>query len=115
MIVAQAGKSKVRDYGRVWDLSGQVGARFAHRLEGRRKMMISPHYCQTMARYNAWQNAQLIDAVTPLDAEALLAERGAFFGSILGTLNHLLWGDGVWMARFSGGRRRKGAFPEARP
>ncbi len=30
-------------------------------------------------------------------------ERGAFFGSILGTANHLLWADLLWMSRFDGG------------
>jgi uncharacterized damage-inducible protein DinB len=28
-------------------------------------------------------------------------ERGAFFGSIHKTLNHLLWGDRSWMSRFT--------------
>lgn len=64
--------------------------------------MISPKYCVTMARYNGWQNRQLKDALTGLDHDTLVAERGAFFGSILGTVNHLLWGDRVWMARFAG-------------
>lgn len=62
--------------------------------------MIEPGYVQTMARYNAWQNGQLIDmldGMTQADAEQ---DRGAFFGSILGTLNHLLWGDQIWMSRF---------------
>jgi hypothetical protein len=27
--------------------------------------------------------------------------RGAFFGSIHATLNHLLWGDTLWLARFA--------------
>ena len=27
-------------------------------------------------------------------------DRGAFFGSIHGTLNHLLWGDRMWLGRF---------------
>ena len=29
-------------------------------------------------------------------------DRGAFFGSIQGTLSHLLWGDRTWMSRFAG-------------
>ena len=27
-------------------------------------------------------------------------DRGAFFGSMHGTLNHLLWGDRIWLGRF---------------
>ena len=30
------------------------------------------------------------------------ADRGVFFGSIFGTLNHLLWGDTIWLHRFAG-------------
>lgn len=29
-------------------------------------------------------------------------DRGAFFGSIHETLSHLVWGDQIWMHRFSG-------------
>jgi uncharacterized damage-inducible protein DinB len=55
-----------------------------------------------MARYNAWQNGCVIDAVGTLDADALEADRGAYFGSILGTLSHLLWGDRIWLSRLAG-------------
>jgi uncharacterized damage-inducible protein DinB len=64
--------------------------------------MITPDYCQTMARYNMWQNAQLNDAMSTMDHDALTRPRGAFFGSILGTANHLAWGDAMWMSRFAG-------------
>ncbi|AXI48857.1 damage-inducible protein DinB [Sulfitobacter sp. SK012] len=53
-----------------------------------------------MARYNAWQNSQLRDLVKVADAAELHKDRGAFFGSIFGTLNHLLWGDTIWMSRW---------------
>ena len=62
--------------------------------------MITPSYCALMARYNAWQNSQLVTALDPAPAEDVLADRGAFFGSILGTLNHILWADQIWMSRF---------------
>ncbi|MGR3501113.1 DinB family protein [Pseudaestuariivita sp.] len=55
-----------------------------------------------MARYNAWQNEGLIAALETLLEAALREDRGAFFGSLLGTANHLLWGDLVWMSRFDG-------------
>lgn len=63
--------------------------------------MISPEYCQLMARYNAWQNTQLNEGLEGQPPDLLMADRGAFFGSILGTLNHLVWGDLMWMARFA--------------
>ena len=65
--------------------------------------MIDAGYCRVMARYNAWQNKGLRAIVDAMDEDALRHDRGAFFGSIFGTLNHLLWGDLVWMTRFAGG------------
>lgn len=62
--------------------------------------MIDPRYVRTMARYNSWQNAQLMPVVQTLTPEELTADRAAFFGSILATANHLLWGDTLWMSRF---------------
>lgn len=65
--------------------------------------MITPGYCQTMARYNAWQNHSLYTAAASLDAAARELDRGAFFGSIRRTLAHLLWADTLWISRFDGG------------
>lgn len=65
--------------------------------------MITPEYCQTMAAYNRWQNNSLRGHIQALSEEALYAERGAFFGSIFKTANHLLWGDLLWISRFDGG------------
>ena len=61
--------------------------------------MITPDYCRQMARYNAWQNKGLRKLVPSLPMEELTKDRGAFFGSILGTLNHLLWADMLWLKR----------------
>ncbi len=65
--------------------------------------MIDRDYCLIMARYNAWQNGQLTDLLGALPASELTRDRGAFFGSILRTLNHILWGDQIWVSRFDGG------------
>ncbi|UWR23890.1 DinB family protein [Sulfitobacter sp. S190] len=62
--------------------------------------MIQKGYVLEMARYNAWQNNQLRKAVEALGEAAVRQERGAFFGSIFGTLNHLLWADTIWMSRW---------------
>jgi uncharacterized damage-inducible protein DinB len=57
---------------------------------------------QTMAAYNRWMNDKLYAACAELsDAERKL-DRKAFFGSIHGTLNHLLLADRVWFGRFIG-------------
>ncbi len=64
--------------------------------------MINPGFCQTMARYNTWQNSQLSECLQDMPTQELTRDRGAFFGSILATLNHLLWGDRMWMSRLDG-------------
>lgn len=56
-----------------------------------------------MARYNAWQNNGLRKMIEGIDAADLRKDRGLFFGSIFSTLNHLLWGDTLWISRFDGG------------
>lgn len=52
-----------------------------------------------MARYNAWQNTWIRDVVEGMDEEDLRRDRGAFFGSIFATLNHILWADQIWFFR----------------
>jgi len=64
--------------------------------------MIDRDYCRVMARYNDWQNRQIKTALEGLSTKDLMQDRGAFFGSIMGTLNHLLWADRIWMGRFAG-------------
>ncbi|MEO8655838.1 MAG: DinB family protein [Ramlibacter sp.] len=54
-----------------------------------------------LARYNRWFNLRLYDACEQLSDEERKGDRGAFFGSIHGTLNHLIWGDQLWLQRFS--------------
>ena len=53
--------------------------------------MISPAHVQTMARYNKWQNESLYACADRLTDDERRRERGAFFGSIYKTLNHLLY------------------------
>ena len=62
--------------------------------------MITPAYVRTMAAYNAEMNRQLYGAAARLSDAERRQPRGAFWGSIHGTLNHLLWGDRQWMSRF---------------
>jgi uncharacterized damage-inducible protein DinB len=54
------------------------------------------------AGYNAWANRHLYDAAAQLNDADYRADRGAFFKSMHGTLNHLLTADWVWMRRFTG-------------
>lgn len=67
--------------------------------------MIDSKYCQLMAKYNHWQNANIIDIVANLDDEIWLQPKGLFFDSIDGTLNHLIYGDTVWLETFTSKKR----------
>jgi uncharacterized damage-inducible protein DinB len=54
------------------------------------------------AAYNLWANARIYDAAADLDEEEFNRDTGAFFGSMMGTLNHVLAADRIWMKRFTG-------------
>jgi uncharacterized damage-inducible protein DinB len=56
---------------------------------------------ELMARYNQWMNRQVYAAATQLDEAQWHADRGAFFGSIAATLEHILAADTHWMKRFA--------------
>jgi uncharacterized damage-inducible protein DinB len=63
---------------------------------------MTPEHCQALARYNRWMNEKLFAVAARLSDEERKRDRGAFFRSIHGTLNHLLLADRVWMGRFRG-------------
>ena len=56
---------------------------------------------QLLARYNQVMNRQVYDAVAQLPAAELEIDRGAYFRSISGTLNHIYVADVIWLQRFS--------------
>lgn len=64
--------------------------------------MTSTHLDQyrAFARYNDRFNRQIFELVAALPPERRTRDVGAFFGSIEGTLNHILLADRVWLARF---------------
>lgn len=62
---------------------------------------MTPQTAVLMSQYSRWMNQRIFEAAAKLDAAELLADKGAFFGSILGTLNHLAVGDTVWLHRFA--------------
>jgi uncharacterized damage-inducible protein DinB len=55
-----------------------------------------------LAGYNTWMNDKLYAVCATLSDEDRKRDRGAFFHSIHGTLNHLLLADSVWFGRFEG-------------
>jgi len=62
--------------------------------------MITSLYVRLMAQYNSEMNRRLYAAAARLSDADRKANRGAFWQSIHGTLNHILWGDTQWMSRF---------------
>ena len=52
------------------------------------------------ADYNRLMNRRIFDAAGRLSKAQLTSDRGAFFKSLLGTLNHILVGDIIWLQRF---------------
>ncbi len=56
---------------------------------------------QLLATYNRWMNEKVYAAAAQLSRADIDLDRGAFFGSILGTLNHIVVGDTLWLRRFA--------------
>jgi uncharacterized damage-inducible protein DinB len=63
-------------------------------------MYTGTHY-QLMAQYNGWMNDRLYTLCAGLSDAERRKDRGAFFKSIHGTLNHLFHGDQAWFGRFT--------------
>jgi uncharacterized damage-inducible protein DinB len=61
-----------------------------------------PAYFRRMAAYNAWANKLLYAATSEIPVADYHRETGAFFGSLHGTLNHILVGDQIWLRRLTG-------------
>jgi uncharacterized damage-inducible protein DinB len=66
------------------------------------ELLVTPAFVRMMAAYNAEMNRRLFGAASRLSDYDRRAPRGAFRGSIHGTLCHVLWVDQIWMSRFDG-------------
>ncbi len=75
--------------------------------------VITPQHAQLMARYNHWMNQKIYAACDRLTDDERKADRGAFFKSIHATLNHLIWGDYMWLGRFTQGTPLAKDYPKA--
>jgi uncharacterized damage-inducible protein DinB len=64
--------------------------------------MIDAQYARTLARYNRWMNERLYALCDAIPDEERRRDRGAFFRSIHGTLNHLVYSDLAFLSRFTG-------------
>ena len=75
--------------------------------------MITPLWCRTMAQYNLWQNRAILAAADPLGPVVRQDSTAAPYGSLQGTLSHLLWADRLWMSRFDGGAVPDGTLADS--
>jgi uncharacterized damage-inducible protein DinB len=53
-------------------------------------------------RYSAWASGRLLDAVMALPEDQRGRDLGSSHGGLLGTLDHVLFGDRVWIERMLG-------------
>src|SRR5262245_59054710 len=58
-------------------------------------------YLRQMAAYNRWMNDKVYAAAATLPSADVMADRGAFFGSIHATLSHIAVADTIWLQRFA--------------
>lgn len=54
------------------------------------------------AAYNRWANDRIYTAAAAVSDEEFRSDAGVFFKSLMGTLNHILVADRIWMKRFTG-------------
>jgi uncharacterized damage-inducible protein DinB len=73
-------------------------------------MIFQRGYPSLMAEYNRWMNERLYAFCADMTDELRRRDLGAFFKSIHGTLDHILGGDRLWLARFNGK-----TYPSERP
>ncbi len=63
---------------------------------------MTPAHARVMAEYNRWMNERLYALCAEMPDAERKRDRGAFFGSIHRTLNHLIYADSAFLARFKG-------------
>lgn len=63
--------------------------------------MNSTAHLHLLAEYNQWMNQKLYACAAQLSEEQLKADKGAFFGSLFGTLNHIAVADTIWLRRMA--------------
>lgn len=66
--------------------------------------MLSRQNYILMAQYNQWMNEKIYAVCEQIPDRDRRQDLGAFFKSIHGTLNHLLYGDLAWMERLAQNR-----------
>jgi uncharacterized damage-inducible protein DinB len=86
--------------------------RYFHQLRAVDKLSFDPAHpgnstmaienFRQLAAYNHWANMRLYGAALEMPDETYRLPTGVFFGSLHGTLNHLLLADRIWLKRLTG-------------
>src|SRR6185436_19392645 len=79
-------------------------ARRVRHLRGARGLLmpVDASIARELLLYLLWADRQVLAAVRPVSEENLLRNAGVSFGSMLGTLAHMLGAQRVWLSRFAG-------------
>jgi uncharacterized damage-inducible protein DinB len=62
-------------------------------------------HLRSLIAYNQWANERILEAASALTDEQLVGDgepSGASYDNILGTLNHSLWAQSLWLERWHG-------------
>jgi uncharacterized damage-inducible protein DinB len=57
--------------------------------------------CVLNLRFMQWADERILEAVSQLDRDQALADRGSSFGGILGTLQHIYRSERAWLTRLT--------------
>ncbi len=67
---------------------------------------------RALYEYNEWANNHVLDAASALAEDELARELGASFGSVQGNLQHIVWAQTMWLARWTGAKPARLPAPE---
>lgn len=65
-------------------------------------MSLSAGVARDLLLYMLWADRQMLKSIRPVRSEDLLRDAGVSFGSLLGTMAHLLGVQKLWLSRFLG-------------
>ncbi|MGH9196130.1 MAG: DinB family protein [Acidimicrobiia bacterium] len=60
---------------------------------------LTPSQVELLYAYNRWANRRLVAAASTLPVELLTRELAVSFRSVWGTVQHILWGEWLWLGR----------------
>ncbi len=63
---------------------------------------MDPEVAGELLDYSSWANKRLLGAVAQLDSDQFMRALGGSFGSLQGTLTHMLWAEWLWLERWQG-------------